>query len=239
MAIAHVCLNCGRDLARVHPQREPHYGLALVTCPNCATACVRREHPVWRGWKNGRRSVFAIGVLAARLFISALLSLLNVLAIFMSLFLWAELQRVDRGGTPQRIPPQAAIFLAFAYGLLAPLTGVWLTAGFEHIARWKMWIAWLGWMTLILLVISLHGPLSDEIDPRGWSNWRGPMPEWILEGVLYIVVPGMVFGALLLVAALPGMLVGRGLLWLTGTVRRSRWRTRYRKAHLTKNVAWE
>jgi hypothetical protein len=44
---------------------------------------------------------------------------------------------------------------------------------------------------------------------------------------------------LLLVAALPGMLVGRGLLWLTGTVRRSRWRTRYRKAHLTKNVAWE
>jgi hypothetical protein len=36
VAISHVCMGCGLDLARVRAAPDPHYGLPLVTCPRCA-----------------------------------------------------------------------------------------------------------------------------------------------------------------------------------------------------------
>jgi hypothetical protein len=55
--------------------------------------------------------------------------------------------------------------------------------------------------------------------------------------VRYIVIPGAAATALLLLAALPGMLVGRGLLALTKTMHRARWRWRKRKRRLVRVAA--
>ena len=52
MAIAHSCLGCGLDLARVRTIRDMHYGLPLVICPGCSTAAIRRRHPLQRLWRS-------------------------------------------------------------------------------------------------------------------------------------------------------------------------------------------
>ncbi len=43
MAISHVCLSCGLDLARVRARLEPRYALPIVVCPDCGWAAVRRK----------------------------------------------------------------------------------------------------------------------------------------------------------------------------------------------------
>ncbi len=51
MAISHLCLGCGFDLARVRTRPDPHYALPLVVCPDCGDAAVRRVHPLQLGWR--------------------------------------------------------------------------------------------------------------------------------------------------------------------------------------------
>ena len=227
MAIAHVCLGCGWDLARVRPQREPHYGLDLIRCPRCRAAVVRRKHPIWTRWRQFRRLDFAITVLGARVFITALLTFLNVMAAMLCVVLLSEL-RVDR-----EWPDGAGVYLIMIFGMLAPLTGTWLTAAFEHIPRWRMWFGWLLWIALILVVLSLHGPFEDQFDRRpSPQEYDGPIWQWMLEGIRNIAVPGAAATALMLIAAIPGLLVGRGLLRLTANVRRTRWRLGRRRRRL-------
>jgi hypothetical protein len=233
MAIAHVCIGCGSDLARLRPRREPHYGLNLVTCPGCGLASVRRRHPVWSGWRRGRRAGVSIVVLAARLIITLFLSALNVFAALGLLALYNDMQR---GGSA---PPGYAAFFVLMLGLLALVTGVWLTAGFEHIARWKVVIGWLAWMALILVVLSLHGPLGRELDPRGWLDHAPSVTAWIAEGLQHVAMPATFAAGLMLLAALPGIFLGHGLLWLTRLVRRARWRANYRRQHLATNYSWD
>jgi hypothetical protein len=232
MAIAHLCSSCGRDLARVRSRREPHYGLRLVSCPDCQSPCVRDEHPVWRGWSRGRRAGTALSVIAARLFITLILTALNVLATIGSLALWSEV----RSG---KAPLGAVSFVVLMFALLALLTGVWLTAGFEHIARWKVWMGWLAWLALILVIVSLHGPLGLDIDPRGLDDDPASRWRWAVDGVIGVALPATMCATLLLLAALPGIAIGQGLLWLTGLVRRARWRAFYRRAHVAGNLSWE
>jgi hypothetical protein len=234
MAIAHICLSCGRDLARVRPTREPHYGLNMIVCPGCGGRSVRRRRAPEADGRSFRRASRALAMLLARLLVTLLLTLLNMLVVFMCLALWSEIRH------HRSMPIGAGLFLGLAFGVLAPLTGVWLRAALEHIAWWKLWLLWIGWLTLILLVISLHGPLDDDLDPRGELGIDGlPAWRWTWEGLRWIVLPGMAAAGAIMLAALPGILAGRGLLWLAAAVRRARWRARYRRAHVIHNVSWE
>ncbi len=233
MAIAHVCINCGWDQARIRPRREERYGLNLVACPKCESHAVRREHPVWRGWRRGRRTAFGLFVLAARVFITLVLTALHVLASIGLLALWVEVRREGD------LPVGMGAFMVLMLGLLALLTGVWLTAGFEHIARWKMWIGWLGWITLILIIVSLHGPLGDDLDPRGEIDDPLSTFWWVIYGFACIVVPGALAAEAILLVALPGIGIGQGILWLARLGRRAGWRKAYRRRHLAKNISWE
>jgi hypothetical protein len=67
MSLAHVCLGCGFDLARQRPRNEPYYGLPLIVCPRCATASVRRKHPIAVRWRQVRRVDWALSILLVKL----------------------------------------------------------------------------------------------------------------------------------------------------------------------------
>lgn len=68
MPIAHGCRGCGEELARVCPQHDPALGLSVVVCPRCASADVRRRHPLIAGRRTARRAVRAFTGMALRAF---------------------------------------------------------------------------------------------------------------------------------------------------------------------------
>lgn len=67
MAISHICLDCGTDLALVRAVREPIYRLSLVICPECGRAAVRERHPILAGWRAMIRLSRSIGALIVQL----------------------------------------------------------------------------------------------------------------------------------------------------------------------------
>ena len=76
MAIAHVCLGCGFDLARVRAGADPHYGLPLIICPQCTTATIRRKHPLQKGFRFCLRLDWTLFILVAQ--VLALLFMLGM-----------------------------------------------------------------------------------------------------------------------------------------------------------------
>ena len=83
MAISHVCLSCGLDLARVRALLEPHYALPVVVCPDCGWATVRRA-------PQGGRSLY-------RLLVSllTLISQLGLLAAGLGMLLFVSIEMGD------------------------------------------------------------------------------------------------------------------------------------------------
>ena len=226
MAIAHVCVHCGRDLARVRPQREPHYGLNLVRCPGCGAASVRRRHPVWHGWRTFRRLDFALTMIFLRFLGIASMTVLCAFGAILTIALASELERP--GATLSR---EMLLFLLLFY-LLLPLTlGTFLRTAFAHVAPWKMWVGWLVWMTAVVCVISLH-PLESQMDPRGVLGGELSMFRWVFYGCLFIVVPGVAAIVALLILALPGIFTGNLLLRLRDALASAKWRWRRKRLRL-------
>lgn len=229
MAIAHVCVKCGWDLARVRPQREPHYGLNLVRCPRCGAASVRRQHPIRAAWRKFRRFDFAMTLVFLRLVAVATLTLLCAAGSVFTIALASELKRTNGGPWPR----EAGLFLIIFYLITPTLLGAFLTAAFAHIARWKVWLGWLAWIAIVLIVVSFHGPLDSQFDPRvATPDSPAMLPRFVLDGVWFIVLPGMLACTAMLISALPGIVLGRLLLRLRDAILRSRWRWRYRKLRL-------
>lgn len=227
MAIAHICAKCGWDLARVHPQREPHYGLNLVRCPKCDAAAVRRKHPIWVAWRRFRRLDFAVTLIGLRVIGIAAFTFWCTIGGIFTLVLRSEIER------HQRIPDETGLFLVVFYLLLPLLLGTFLTAAFAHIARWKMWIGWLAWMAIVLLIVSVHGPIERQFDPRPYPvDIDGSIVGWILHGVADIVLPALIAVGAMLVIALPGTFIGGLLLRLGDTLRRTKWRWRRKRMRL-------
>ena len=229
MAIAQVCVKCGWDLARVRPEPEPHYGLKIIRCGRCAAVSTRQLHPVSDGWRKFRRLDFVMTVIGVRVGIIVTLTFLSTMACVGGVALWSEIQESDG------LPRGAGLFLIAVFAVLAPLLGAFLTSAFEHIPLWKVWLGWLGWMALILFMVSLHGPIDPQFDPRndiqqpGDTLWR-----WVGQGVLFITLPSMLVALAIAFAALAGVPLGRGLLWLSAVGRRARWRRRYRRRRLAR-----
>ncbi len=149
MAISHVCLSCGLDLARVRARLEPRYALPIVVCPDCGWAAVRRKPR--RSFVRLSASLLALvvqlGLLAA--------GLGGLVAISIEL---GDVLAQGSFGTLARdeIILRLAVCVAFAIML-----GTWLTAGFGHARRTTTWLVFTG-LGIALLSLGLAGD--------GWSG---------------------------------------------------------------------
>jgi hypothetical protein len=234
MAIAHVCLECGWDLARTRPRREPHYGLMLVSCPRCQAASVRRVHPVWARWRQLVRVDSALRVLVTQVGFIVLFTFITTMTCIGALMLMAEVRRVGAA------PHGAIAFLIWALGILPMLIGTWLTAAFSHLPAWKAWLGWLACVGLMLAVAAMFGPLPAEIDhrprPSGALGDAAVVP-WMLQGLRQITAPAMGVATIIALISLMGVVPGRGMLRLGAAIRAMVWRLRRKRRRLAAAAA--
>src|SRR5262245_27090216 len=125
MAAAHVCMTCGLDLARVRVQRDPHYHLPLVICPQCRSASVRRRHPIISRFRQARRVALPFIVVAIQLPLIGLFGFLNLMAAFALLMIALEVPRFHD-------PEEIRWLIVLTLIVLPIITGTWLTIGFHH-----------------------------------------------------------------------------------------------------------
>ncbi len=173
MAIAHVCLECGLDLAQHRARIEPHYGLPLVTCSRCGRSEVRRRHPIQRRWRDIRRLTKSLLVAAAQVVVILLLAGFTI----MSANMHAKL--ID----PRRIMLLDDIGRAFAaIGLimLPIVTGAWLGSALNHWPRKTQWLGWvvfvvaIGWIAPVA-VHRMERVSPDRTPSLDWVDWRNSL----------------------------------------------------------------
>ena len=85
MPRSHICPSCLTELARIRAVPDPHYGLGVVVCPSCETACVRTRHPDIQFWRNFRRLHLSLRLLIFKVLLSIALG-----ALMLGLVMWAR-----------------------------------------------------------------------------------------------------------------------------------------------------
>lgn len=203
VAIMHLCLECGLDLARVRPGFDQRLGLRLVICPRCRTACERRRHPIRGAWRDMNRAAMAIAVIFVQCMMGVMLAIASLGAI--SAFIDDDADRL----------------LTVVTFLLIPIaTGAWLRAGFAHLG-W--WIAWIGWALVVPLitaaiigacfVLDVDAPL---VDLRYAGNRQALGPIAVAWAATCIAIP-------------LGIPLGNGLRIFARARHKTRWSRRRRK----------
>jgi hypothetical protein len=204
MAIAHVCMHCGRDLALLRPRPDPPDGLALVFCAGCGRAACRVVHPIWQQWRALRRGARAAGWLLLKILIATVVALLTFTTI-------DDL-------TPPFPRTRLGWFTVAASAIAAALAnGVWVTAGLRNFT-WRT--AWAGWCC------TLGGAgLVIVMNDMAWKDgdW-GRRTLVAIEAFEEAVALGFV-----LLASVAGIPLGRCLLAVHSVVRRDRLRHRRRR----------
>jgi hypothetical protein len=216
MAISHLCLSCGWDLARVRAQVEPRYALAILLCPRCGEAAVRQIHPAQRGWRT---------FLRLKTSLLALIFQLAALVAGLSVVILVCVQVGDawvRGALAA--PKDDELIVAFlAFALLPILLGAWLTAGFSHTRRLGTWLVF---SILALGALSVDcvawQALQRLLDACGLSMTLADY-RWDLLGARLAVL------ATLMIIATAGIPLGMLALAAHRRWRRNRWRARRRR----------
>ncbi len=156
MAISHVCLSCGLDLARVRALLEPRYALPLVVCPDCGWAAVRRK-------PQGGRSLY-------RLLVSllTLIAQLGLLAAGLAVLLAVSIEMGDvlARGTFGALPGEEILLRLAVCAAFAVALGTWLTAGFGHVRRTTTWLVFGGFGIVLVSYGSLIGGRPDRLAAR-------------------------------------------------------------------------
>ena len=147
MSIAHICLGCGADLARIHVIRDPHYRLPIVTCPGCGEVCVRRVDPILQRWRTFQPAAAALCILLVQVLI--VLSLAPATALVIDVV--PDILPVPISGNVFDLLYDQSI-AAMVVGVTLPvLTGIWMTTGLGH---WRPWLARAVWGLLIAGLLS-------------------------------------------------------------------------------------
>jgi hypothetical protein len=125
--------------------------------------------------------------------------------------------------------------LFWTFAVLAPVTGIWLTAGFHHLPRWRVWLGW--WLCLVVLLLTpvIISAGIGELPPQ-IHQVRNPGNSLFYEGLRGIVFPGALVHVAIMAAALAGIPIGRVLLWLTSIVQRKIWRMRRKQRRMARVV---
>ncbi len=227
MAISHLCLQCGFDLARVRPQRDPHYGLPLVHCPKCETAAVRRRHPVWRGWRNGRRTVRSLFQFVFRVGFTLGLMVVSCGMIAYLFRRYMEYDLID-DDLIRIILPQAIT--------LSLVTGFWLATAFRHGKQPWVWTVWMMVMFPALQLTALFA-YQDQL----FGHWIN-LPEGILwitwdsiRWTAYQSIPLYLMYCCVMVVALMGVPLGKLRRRQSSRRERTKWGKRRRKIRLARN----
>ncbi len=147
MAIAHVCLGCGADLARIRVIRDPHYRLPIVICPDCGGACVRRVDPILQRWRAFQSLAAALCALLVQVLIVLLLAPATALVIDAV----PDLFPVRISGNVFDLLYDQSIEAMVVCVTLPLLTGVWMTTGLGH---WRPWLARAVWGLIIAALLS-------------------------------------------------------------------------------------
>ena len=219
MAIAHICLNCAKDLARQPAIVDPHYSLPLVICPDCNKASVRRPNYYSAKYKSLLRIITVfLTLLVQTLFIIALAGATVAWVFLIGDIIFsmndAELSRLH----------VTNIIIAFALTSIA--TGAWLTAGLGHIPKFKVWI---GWSVFLVFVTSIALTIYLLSELNGAPN----LASAAILAVLMIIVTSPPIIAIM-VFATAGIPLGNFFLYLHRIFTRERWRWRKRNRILVR-----
>lgn len=221
MAISHVCLSCGLDLARIRAAREPHYGLMLVRCPGCATASVRRRHPLVELWRSFRRFDWSVTVMAvnAALFGGLAAGMLGGL-------LYVLKESADL--------PFVELWRRHWFGLGFSLTvwplaaGTWLTVGLGH---WRRLAAWITFGSIVAAGVAVAGVVIAVDDLEAVFRETGAWPSLadLAVGAGDTVLRGWTLLFLMMLGAVAGVPPGLAIRWLLVRGRWAVWRWRRRR----------
>jgi len=216
MAISHVCLNCGRDLARVRASLDPAYRLPLVHCPTCPSVWVRRREPMAARFGAGRRVVRAGGALVLQLAAAwiILLVLAGSIAGVAHAMSEARLGFVGAAhalweGTPAMGAPRTDLHgdrgFVLAAGVIGAsiIAGAWLTATLRHARPWRVALFW---PVVLVLAVSMDVlfwlPVGGaRILAGDQLFYNGPgFSEWLTR--VGLLAPAAVFMGIGIVAGL-------------------------------------
>ena len=229
MALAHVCLDCGLDLARQRPRKEPHYGLLLITCPRCAAPSVRRRHPIAVGWRQFRRIDWAVSILVIKLLVAVAIAGATGFTILLAMLMMINWP------PPHNQEFIVRAFLAWALLVLPIITGAWITAGLHHLTRRRAWLGWCAVLSIgVLAVAALLASGSEH------KHFEPGTVEGVRSFAYFLVVffaLGMSMQGAILVCAAMGVPVGRLLLKLASFNRKLRWRRRRRNLRKARTAA--
>lgn len=191
MAISHVCMACGEDLAGIRPGPEPHYGLCVVACPECARPSVRGRDEVRDWWRAARMRVGAVLLLAAH---AAVLGSLGMIASIGSLMVGTE---AVRGRVPR---PKDWVGIAMLLGIVPMVAGIWLGLTMPRrrvLMRTGVWVA--ASLTPLVVVVGFQG--YQAIVHRWYdSEWIHPWPH---EMGAIGIRPYLAWAGLVVVTAVP------------------------------------
>ena len=220
MAIAHVCLGCGADLARIHVIRDPHYRLPIVTCPGCGEACVRRVDPILQRWRTFQRLAAALCTLFVQVLI--VLSLAPVTALVVDAVPDILPVRIS-GNVFDLLYDQS--FGVMVVGLTLPvLTGIWMTTGLGH---WRPWLARAVWGLIIAALLSWDVlRLASETIGNRLGIVSGVGAEAHLQLAYYDWILRVLVLFVFLMLTFAGSPLGAVLLKIHARRRRRRWSRR-------------
>lgn len=226
MAKAHVCMECGTDLARVRVRREPHYHLLLVVCPGCRAVSVRRHHPIIARYRQARLVTLAIATVIVQLGLIGLFTFLNLMSAVTLLFSVLEV--------PQRRSDEDILILAVMAVVVVPVaTGAWLSVSFHHLRRWKVWMGWFTFMLVPPGVLGWVRAMSEEFI-LGDATWLGAASDSFavsvaVSTILFLIVASGPLIVMMIVAT-AGIPLGLGIVWVHRWLQRALWRMRLRRA---------
>ncbi len=220
MAIAHVCLGCGADLARIHVIRDPHYRLPIVTCPGCGEACVRRVDPILQRW----RAFQPLAAALCALFVQVLIVLSLAPATALVVDAVPDLLPVRISGNVFDLLYDQS-FGVMVVGLTLPvLTGIWMTTGLGH---WRPWLARAVWGLIIAALLSWDVlRLASETIGNRLGIVSGVGAEAHLQLAYYDWILRVLVLFVFLMLTFAGSPLGAVLLKIHARRRRRRWSRR-------------
>lgn len=230
MPIAHICRQCGQGLGRIRPQRDPHYGLSLVTCPVCGWSCVRRKSPASVAWHTFLRRSRVSSLIVAKVSISLLLLL----------FMTATIGSIHSGEFSfSRADRFRGYWLILSILLiLQPVTvGTWLTWAFNHLPRWKVFATWGGLIAIILVIVGIVQGITGELDGFSRTELRSTsIPMLALMGMNQVLPISLGLLAMMMVFALGGIPMGKLVLAAMQVIDRRRFRWMLRRRRLRRSL---
>ncbi len=217
MAITHICLNCARDLARQPALRDPHYSLPLVICPDCNKVSVRRPNHYSAQYKSMLRGI--------TIFFTLLFHTLFIITFAAITIGWVFLiSNVVFGINGSELTHLSVTNVIVAFALTSIATGAWLTAGFSHIPKLKVWICWTLFLLFIFAITLITKLLSESIHNVNVAINSFEVNLVIASALITIIT--------IMIIAITGIPLGKFFLYLHRIIARERWQWRKRRRTL-------